>query len=163
MRTVRVLLGCDRVVTRRLVSRVGGGGNFGSNFCDVECSPWNRTFFRCGAAVSGSLCLFGVEGDDAGVGASVEHLPVLHSTRTKSGGDEGGDIFHMSAVDGGIMESSVVDVVIAVRVTFCSAVERSCPFPRTSQVKKMAAEYDVEDGPDLEGEMFERPGRQYDR
>lgn len=38
-----------------------------------------------------------------------------------------------------------------------------CPFPRTVQVKKIAAEYEVEDGPDLDGEMFERPGKQYDR
>ena len=32
-----------------------------------------------------------------------------------------------------------------------------------SQVKKIAAEYEVEDGPNDEGEMFERPAKPSDR
>ena len=31
------------------------------------------------------------------------------------------------------------------------------------QVKKLAAEFDVEDGPNDEGEMFERPAKPSDR
>lgn len=32
-----------------------------------------------------------------------------------------------------------------------------------SQVKRIAAEFDVEDGPNDEGEMFERPAKPSDR
>ena len=48
----------------------------------------------------------------------------------------------------------------------CASIRVFClsPVPTsTPQVKKIAAEFEVEDGPNDEGEMFERPAKPSDR
>ncbi len=49
------------------------------------------------------------------------------------------------------------------RIAFRTLAEEGGPGFSESQVKALAAEYKVKDGPDDKGEMFERPGRASDR